>query len=720
MKRMLSLILVLAMVLSIVPATAVAAEGPGGPEATGYYHAHGQDLIDPEGNVCLIKGISFGNVIFGNPSHYEDGPIDDHDENSYIEIAQMGLDHVRFEMNYGLFEDDNNPLVTVDANGVFVYHPDRIKESGFEWIDMNLQWAKAAGVNILLQIELPQGGYQASTDVMAPGPTYEIANGGKNLWIDMQADGTPDRNGENYKLLQERLTYMWQLIAARYANEPAVVGYGLLNEPVVPQVKVNGEPNAEATRAQLRDLYQHIVDAIRTVDENHAIFTQCLIMWFDPDNYNSTDWNLMDLDETQVLLDDDNIVYQFHFFEPFEYTHQGADWMPQYKDMVVSYPSDNLAIRDWGSKGLSGANTGQCENGWTYYETDWVTSGTIYGTAYNCAQPQVNLANLGSGDVWFDDIIVKRKDSQENETVLYSYSFDGGLGNFANSWFQNGGTYEWDAEVGRTGSGAIHAASSISGQWDNGNSWDNFYLDPNYTYQISGWVKGGNGSQFPQFSYLYADKVQPMDRSYVESKLQQYAKFGEDNNVPLFSGSWGFYYTCYTRGGEEYFKDVTELYEEYNISSNYHSYHDSTFGLYLSESWQPREERNEPLYNCLCKYYGKVEPTPTPDPEPEPDPEPDPDPAPEFTSAVMQDGAIDVRIDGICEGLVMAAVYAPDGKLMTILSMQVTPAFIAALNPVVHLDGVPELENGCVVKVFFVDGEGALQCAPTDDLNKTE
>ena len=43
----------------------------------------------------------------------------------------MGFNSVRFYLNYGLFEDDSKPY--------------EYKESGFEWIDRNVEWAKENG-----------------------------------------------------------------------------------------------------------------------------------------------------------------------------------------------------------------------------------------------------------------------------------------------------------------------------------------------------------------------------------------------------------------------------------------------------------------------------------------------------------------------------------------------------------------------------------------------
>ena len=60
--------------------------------------------------------------------------------------------------------------------------------------------------------------------------------------------------------------YIWQKLAADYANEPSVLGYDLLNEPIAhffdtPHLNPKIEP-----------LYRKIVTAIRRVDKNHIIF----------------------------------------------------------------------------------------------------------------------------------------------------------------------------------------------------------------------------------------------------------------------------------------------------------------------------------------------------------------------------------------------------------------------------------------------------------------
>lgn len=113
--------------------------------ASGFYSVSGTQILNGEGEAVVMKGISFGNMNFGNPSSTavigEIGVRNDHDAASYLELAAMGIDHVRFEFNYGLFEDDTDP---------YTY-----KEEGFRWLDENIAWARTAGIKLILQMKHP-------------------------------------------------------------------------------------------------------------------------------------------------------------------------------------------------------------------------------------------------------------------------------------------------------------------------------------------------------------------------------------------------------------------------------------------------------------------------------------------------------------------------------------------------------------------------------------
>jgi hypothetical protein len=63
---------------------------------------------------------------------------------------------------------------------------------------------------------------------------------------------------------QQLLARTWQLLAAHYADEPAVLGYDLMNEPV----------RDYPFSTNWHTIAQDVVDAIRAVDVNHLIFVE--------------------------------------------------------------------------------------------------------------------------------------------------------------------------------------------------------------------------------------------------------------------------------------------------------------------------------------------------------------------------------------------------------------------------------------------------------------
>jgi endoglucanase len=101
----------------------------------------------------------------------------------------------------------------------------------------------------------------------------------------------------------ERIVWLWQQIAERYKNtDPEKVFFELRNEPhdIKPDV--------------WRHQAEEIIKAVRTIAPNHT-----LIVGFH-------DWN-----SRQALIDskpfaDGNLIYTFHYYDPFVFTHQGATW----------------------------------------------------------------------------------------------------------------------------------------------------------------------------------------------------------------------------------------------------------------------------------------------------------------------------------------------------------------------------------------------------------
>ncbi len=162
---------------------------------------------------------------------------------------------------------------------------------GIQYIDRHLGWGKTHGISLILDLHIPPGGYQGYS------PEDDASQA---IWED--------------QTLQDQFVDLWVFIAKQYKDETAIVGYGLMNEPAT-------------TDEHYLPLVERTIHAIRTEaeDEHHIIFVA------------------QSMDDTfhDQAFDDPNIVYEFHFYEPFLFTHQGVDWLPGAIDPadVFRYPA---------------------------------------------------------------------------------------------------------------------------------------------------------------------------------------------------------------------------------------------------------------------------------------------------------------------------------------------------------------------------------------------
>jgi hypothetical protein len=130
--------------------------------------------------------------------------------------------------------------------------------------------------------------------------------------------------------LQNRFVNLWRAIADRYRNDPQIVGYSLFCEPV-----------ASESKAQWQDLAQRTINEIREVDRNHVVFVERIY----GENKVRREVSGVDFapDDAFFAVNDDNVVYEFYYFERDEYTHQFAAWRADVQKARV-YPDENWII----------------------------------------------------------------------------------------------------------------------------------------------------------------------------------------------------------------------------------------------------------------------------------------------------------------------------------------------------------------------------------------
>jgi endoglucanase len=100
------------------------------------------------------------------------------------------------------------------------------------------------------------------------------------------------------------LVPVWEQIALRYKDRSNFIVYEILNEPY-------GIPDR-----RWGEIQEIVIKAIRRIDQKHAIVVS------------GTDYSSIAKLSSLPEYDDDNLIYTFHFYDPFLFTHQGAGVLP--------------------------------------------------------------------------------------------------------------------------------------------------------------------------------------------------------------------------------------------------------------------------------------------------------------------------------------------------------------------------------------------------------
>ena len=122
----------------------------------------------------------------------------------------------------------------------------------------------------------------------------------------------------------EQFVSLWRKLAAHYAGRnPDRIFFEILNEPQI------------ASRSRWSSMQEHIAGAIRAAAPRNTIIAT-------GPNYSSI-YDLLALHP----LADGNVIYNFHFYDPHEFTHQGATWgLPWWKyTHGIPYPPDDAKMQ---------------------------------------------------------------------------------------------------------------------------------------------------------------------------------------------------------------------------------------------------------------------------------------------------------------------------------------------------------------------------------------
>jgi len=184
-------------------------------------------------------------------------------------IAEKGMDHVRVPVDYEVFE----------------------RAEGFSYTDRLMDWAEAAGLNVILDLHKTYGF------------SFDSGEG---------EDGFFDR--EDY---QEKFYELWEKLAQRYGTLYKRLCFELLNE---------------VTDKEYCDRWNSIAEKCVSRIRGRAGEIKILFGGY----HNNSIEAVGDL----ALPFDENIVYNFHCYEPLIFTHQGGHWVPG-MDRAFRMPFDS-------------------------------------------------------------------------------------------------------------------------------------------------------------------------------------------------------------------------------------------------------------------------------------------------------------------------------------------------------------------------------------------
>lgn len=206
------------------------------------------------------------------------------------QIAAWGFDHVRLPVDYPVLEWDEAP-------GIY-------REDGLAYLDACIEWCKAHDLGLILDLHRAPG--YSFTNTLQPETQH------LNVLFQEPA-------------AQERFIALWEFLARRYQGAGLPLVLELLNEIVLPD------------STPWNALFHKTVAAIRRIDPT------CWIM-VGGNNYNAAS----EL-ENIALLDDPNVCYTFHFYEPLLFTHQKAPWVQAAVayDQVLDYPGPYSGLAEF-------------------------------------------------------------------------------------------------------------------------------------------------------------------------------------------------------------------------------------------------------------------------------------------------------------------------------------------------------------------------------------
>ncbi len=191
-------------------------------------------------------------------------------EKSIEELAEMGVNLVRLRLDFPKFAKKNK----VDI--------EQSIQSTVSWSKQVIEWCDKYGILVLISY---------TNFPIVDNQNYNQTS--SKFW-----------NSQND--LDKALEGI-EMLVKTFDNFPNVVAYEFIAEPVLKTLTGSISP------PQWNNFFQRIINAVRGVSNKYLLYTPG--PWGGPDGY----------DNMGEKFDDPKIIYNFHFYLPHLYTHQGTE-----------------------------------------------------------------------------------------------------------------------------------------------------------------------------------------------------------------------------------------------------------------------------------------------------------------------------------------------------------------------------------------------------------
>ena len=223
-----------------------------GVAAAQFAHASGTSVVDAKGNKLQLRGINLGNWLVqeGYMFRLQQGPQSPREIEALVNNLLGPAEAEKFWHSYRdryITKRDIDSIRRAGFNSIRIplhykfFMPGN--DEGFVLLDRVIGWSKQAGLYVILDLHCAPGG-QTGTN---------IDDSWGYPWL---YESEPS---------QRQTMEVWQRIAMHYRDDPTVLGYDLLNEPI-PHY-----PQLARLNDRLEPLYKRITTAVREVDPNHMI-----------------------------------------------------------------------------------------------------------------------------------------------------------------------------------------------------------------------------------------------------------------------------------------------------------------------------------------------------------------------------------------------------------------------------------------------------------------